>query len=182
MTNKTYGPDKLTIDQMYSNRQAAKAAGHRVYFTGKACKNGHLEPKYISGSCIECIRLRDKRLHKPSTRILLTPEEKIERRKAYYRANRERLLIYRKANREQIKEQKKRYWQENKEVLSKKYRAYYQTKKEQIAESQKDYYEKNREIICQRKRDYYLKNCERIKQRQLKYIQRMKQGAEYPIG
>ena len=181
MTNKTYGPDKLTIDQMYSNRQAAKAAGHRVYFTGKACKNGHLEPKYISGSCIECIRLRDERLHKPSTRILLTPEEKIERRKAYYRANRERIFSYQQANREQIREQKKRYWQENKEALSQKRRACRQAKKGQNPQPHKSY-ENIREIISRRNREYYLKNCERIKQRQREYRQRMKQETEYPIG
>ena len=167
---------------MYSNRQAAKAAGHRVYFTGKACKNGHLEPKYISGSCIECIRLRDKRLRKPSTRILLTPEEKIERRKSYYLANRERILNYQNVKREEIREHKKLYWQENKEVLSPKNRAYYQAQKEQIAESQKDYYERNREIICQKRKDYYLKNRERIKQRQREYRQRMKQETEHPHG
>ena len=182
MTNKTYGPDKFTVDQMYSSRQDAIAAGHRFYFTGKACKNGHLAPKYISGFCVECQRLRHIQLHKPSPRIFLTPEEKAAGRKAYYLANREKIQNYQKANREQIREQKKRYWQENKEALSKKNRAYYQAKKEKIAESQKNYCEKNREIIRQRKRDYYLKNCERIKQRQRKYIQRMKQEVEYQNG
>ena len=28
MTDKTYGPDKLTIERMHSNRADAKAAGH----------------------------------------------------------------------------------------------------------------------------------------------------------
>ena len=181
MTNKTYGPDKLTIDQMYSNRQAAKAAGHRVYYTGKACKNGHLGPKYISGSCIECIRLRDKRLHKPSTRILLTPEEKIERRKAYYRANRERILNYQQANRERIREQRKRYWQENKEALSQKRRASRQAKKEQNPQPHKSH-ENIRAIISQQNKKYYLKNRERIKQKQREYRQRMKQETEHSHG
>lgn len=178
---KTYGLDKLTVDQMHSNRQMAKAAEHRFYFTGKACKNGHLEPKYITGSCVECHRLRHKRLHKSSTRILLTPEEKIERRKAYYRANRERIFNYQQANREQIREQKKRYWQENKEALSQKRKVCRQAKKEQNPQPHKDQ-ENIREIISQRNREYYLKNCERIKQRQRKYRQRVKQETEYSHG
>jgi len=32
--------------------------GESVYFTGKACKQGHIVQRYTSsGGCIECIRL-----------------------------------------------------------------------------------------------------------------------------
>jgi len=39
-------------------RQSAIALGKSVYFTGKACKQGHVTQRYTSnGACLECVRL-----------------------------------------------------------------------------------------------------------------------------
>lgn len=38
-------------------RKAAASLGQNLYFTGLACKNGHVEPRYVSsGTCRGCIR------------------------------------------------------------------------------------------------------------------------------
>ena len=58
MTDKTYGPDNLTIDQMHSNRDDAKVAGHSHYFLEESCKRGHKAPRYTSSTvCVECRKI-----------------------------------------------------------------------------------------------------------------------------
>jgi hypothetical protein len=34
----------------------AKAVGAKYYFTGKPCKNGHIEKRYATGGCMGCLR------------------------------------------------------------------------------------------------------------------------------
>ena len=49
--DKVHGP--------FISRKQAKAQGLRHYFTGKPCKNGHVEIRQVSSeSCMECIRQR----------------------------------------------------------------------------------------------------------------------------
>jgi hypothetical protein len=56
-----YGLKKLTIDQMFSNRQIANTAGHSHYFLNKPCKHGHIAPRSVSStSCVECDRIRKR--------------------------------------------------------------------------------------------------------------------------
>lgn len=47
-----------TVPEEFRNlprtRAEAKAAGARKYFTGKACKNGHVAPRYTKGECVQC--------------------------------------------------------------------------------------------------------------------------------
>jgi hypothetical protein len=39
-----------------TERETARLAGLKVYFTGKLCKNGHVSHRYVqSGTCAECI-------------------------------------------------------------------------------------------------------------------------------
>ena len=55
---KTYGPHKLTMGQMYSDRQVAGNAGHLHYFLGVPCKHGHIAPRFVSSSmCVDCGRM-----------------------------------------------------------------------------------------------------------------------------
>ncbi len=85
MTDKTYGPDKLTIERMHSNRADAKAAGHSHYFTGKVCKWGHIDPRWVtSGNCVECHLVEVKKRYyrnRHNPRRVMTVEEKAERRR-----------------------------------------------------------------------------------------------------
>lgn len=42
---------------MENKRSHAKAAGDRLYFTGKVCRNGHLAARYTAtGVCRGCLR------------------------------------------------------------------------------------------------------------------------------
>jgi len=64
MTDKTYGKDKLTINQLHSNRQDADAAGHSHFFTGLPCIRGHLIPRNAkNGTCIECSKITHKKYY-----------------------------------------------------------------------------------------------------------------------
>ncbi len=50
MTSLSYGP--------FISRAQAKEQGLKQYFTGKPCKHGHVESRYVNGSlCLECNRL-----------------------------------------------------------------------------------------------------------------------------
>lgn len=41
---------------MHVNRKDARAAGDRLYLTGKTCRNGHDAPRYVStGHCSACL-------------------------------------------------------------------------------------------------------------------------------
>jgi len=65
IANKTYGHDKLTINQMHSNRQVADAVGHSHYFLGTTCKRGHIAPRLVSSSsCYECEKIYYKQSRK----------------------------------------------------------------------------------------------------------------------
>jgi len=62
INKKKYGPGKLTIGQMHSNRKDARAAGHSHYFRNKSCKYGHVEPYTVSGGlCATCVLIHSKR-------------------------------------------------------------------------------------------------------------------------
>lgn len=41
-------------------RKDAKAAGLKRYFTGEPCPEGHIDERYISGSCVVCVRDRSR--------------------------------------------------------------------------------------------------------------------------
>ncbi len=134
--NKTYRPDKLTIDQMHSCASDARAAGHSHYFSGKPCKNGHICPRYVRAyQCRECLRQNRKKYYKPHPRTPLTAEEKAKKQKEYYQTNRKKILQqnkqYNEANKDKIKAQKHEYWKKNKKVLTQKTIEYYHANIEQ---------------------------------------------------
>ena len=150
MTEKTYGPNKLTIEHMHSNKQDADAAGHSHYFTGVPCIHGHLVPrKTKNGVCLECLKNTQRKyystIRKPYRN--LTEAEKKKRIKAYYQANREKFLQnskeYREANREKIKVQRQQYWKDNKERLSVKNKAWRKSNKDKINKRDRELYRKN---------------------------------------
>jgi hypothetical protein len=63
-------------------RHETKLRGEVHYFTGKECKNGHIEKRLVSsGSCMECVRLKAAQL-----RLKRSPEKKAQDR-AYSRIN-----------------------------------------------------------------------------------------------
>ena len=200
MTDKTYGPDKLTIEQMHSNKKDAFAAGHSHFFTGQPCIHDHIAPRKIKFSvCLECQKESQKKYNAKfkKNRRILTEEEKFNKRRAYYQANREKLLRhnkeYYKANKEKLKAQKRQYWKDNKERLSQQNRERYQANKERerardrdrykknreenIAKSLK-YYRENREKVLDKRKDYRRENKEKISQQKRDYYLRKKKEKE----
>ena len=76
--------------------------------------------------------------------------------RAYYEANREKILEYQrayyKANREKISESKRAYREANREKIAEYQRAYYKANREKISESKRAYREANREKISEYQR------------------------------
>ncbi len=199
MTDETYGPDKLTIEQMHTNRTNANAAGHSYYFTGKVCKWGHIAPRmFTSGNCAECHLVEVKKRYyrnRHSPRRVMTVEEKAEKIRAYYQTNREELLQkakeYREANKEKIKILKQQYWKKNKDKLTQDHRewvqanpererargrARYKKNREESIARFMEYYQENREIILEKKKEYRKQNKEKISQQNKEYYLRKKKA------
>jgi hypothetical protein len=73
----------------------AKAQGLRQYFTGRPCKHGHIDFRYVSSwNCVKC----DKGKHKKRNRI-----RDNETTRKWRAANKERVKAYRVANKEKMK-------------------------------------------------------------------------------
>ena len=159
---KTYGPDKLTIDQMEPSPQRAKLAGHSHFFTRKVCFNGHIAPRETEGGgCVECSRERKRASY-------VTNKEK----------NREKQKEYQEKNKDHIRAVKKRYYEKHKEEILEKNREYRQNTFIERAYSESIYRKKNKEKIRERKRVYYLKNREDILRRKREATQKNRQNRE----
>ena len=95
----------------------------------------------------------------------MTLEEKKQKQKEYYEANKERILaqrkIYKENNKHSIKEYSNNYKKNNKEII----KEYYQENKEIIKEKQKLYYQNNQEVI----KEYYQNNKEKVKKYNKEY-------------
>ncbi len=83
---------------MLPTREAAKAAGHTFFFTGKPCKRGHVAPRYTTSPlCADCVR-ENYLKRKPKT---------LQELKERYRADPEK---FRQRERDRAHRDPKRYW------------------------------------------------------------------------
>jgi 5-methylcytosine-specific restriction endonuclease McrA len=112
------------------SRAEAKAAGLPRYFTGLACKNGHVAERLVSGDCIECKRHWDK-IHRERH------EAKIKQgKKDYYENNKEAINV--KASQRYYRDHESRllalakYREENKDALREYFRNRYHANKDDI--------------------------------------------------
>lgn len=92
----------------------ARALGLKRYFTGTPCKNGHLSDRQVSnGTCLECMRMKNAASYRHD---LVASREK---RRAYYEANREKILAINAAsnarNRESVRAGNKEWYDRVKE-------------------------------------------------------------------
>lgn len=104
------------MQDLPSTRKQAKELGLNYYFTGKHCKNGHLDKRHITSSiCVSC----GKKWKSENSDVIS------QRRKNAYAKNAE-----------QRKEQSKKYHSENREAVLDKMKirnaAYYQKNKDKI--------------------------------------------------
>lgn len=94
----------------------AKAAGLKHYFTGKPCKRGHIEKRFVScGKCMECARLE------AAAYASANPAKCQEMRAERYAENRDetkaKVAAWRAANRERSMASGRAYREANREKL-----------------------------------------------------------------
>jgi len=102
------------------SRADAKARDLKFYFTGRACKRGHVAKRHLNGTCVECApAYKEKHAAKAQ-----------ERDPAGYRAVvSEAVRRHYKRNRAAILEKKREYYMRNQEKLKAKSRARREAKK-----------------------------------------------------
>ncbi len=115
---KTYGRDKLSIDDMHSNKKDCLNAKHSHYFTGVPCKHGHISPRTKRGDCHQCAigDQKDRRI-KLGNKVL-SARSKASRKKnpeLYQMQQRE----WKKNNPEKIKQYRKDQLKRDKEKRKK---------------------------------------------------------------
>ena len=90
----------------------------------------------------------------------------LEYRRAYYEANREKVLeyqrAYREANREKVLEGQRAYREANRDKVLEYRRAYYEANREKVLEYQRAYREANREKVLEGQRAYREANREKV--------------------
>ncbi len=98
---KTYGKNKLTIKQMYSDRKMAEDAGHSHFFPGTPCKHGHIAPRAVLiPACVECKKMYYEKHMKPRRELAEKKKAEKERlrilkekEKSIKRYGRDKLLL-----------------------------------------------------------------------------------------
>lgn len=107
-----------------------------------------------------------------------------ERKKVYYKTNKERVLErnkkYRVGNKELMSEINKRYYKENKEQLLESQKEYYAENKDKIIKYQRSYYKENIDYVLSRQANYYEENKkERLEYGKKHYLENKKRIKEY---
>ncbi len=129
-------------------KSQAKALGLRKYFTGVACKHGHVGERYISGSCIECTALKSKVWYSD-------PIKKVNRRLSMREKNR----IWRKANPDRVKATKAKHYLKYKDKIIAKSVAWESANAKKCAERKA----RNRRERVEQYRAYYRNRKHRLK-------------------
>lgn len=97
------------------SRKEAKALGLVRYFTGCACKFGHLCERYVVASkCIECGKNNSRRC------IAANPERRLEYSRRWDRNNKWHRRQYYAKNRDAIIARAKRWWKSHQELDKKR--------------------------------------------------------------
>jgi hypothetical protein len=106
------------------SRADAKARDLKLYFTGKPCKRGHIAPRQLSGTCVECApAYKEKHAAKVQAR---DPE-------GYKASVNESVRRHYERNRDAILGKKRTYYQANSETLKAKAKARRDAKKAEQA-------------------------------------------------
>jgi hypothetical protein len=102
------------MSDLPATRAVAVAMGLTQYFSGRPCLHGHVTARSLSGNCMECLRLRGVEVRRKNP----------ERRKQYYKKNRERERAtnraYVKAHKERLAPLRQEYADTHREYLREK--------------------------------------------------------------
>lgn len=105
------GPDGKPFREVCTKaRSAAKAAGEKLYFTGKPCSRGHVAQRRVGdGGCIVCKAITG------STKTALA------KKRLHHRRNKEQINLgrasYRDEHRGEIREAQRKWYYENREEV-----------------------------------------------------------------
>lgn len=116
------------------SRSEAKSQNLKHYFTGKPCKHGHINYRFVgNGNCLDCSTVKNRKS------------------KSYRRD-------WHKANMTRIKENKKIYQINNSDQIRKNKAEYHLKNACRISEKNKKYYDENKEHVIKRNRLYRKNN------------------------
>lgn len=134
----------VEIENLPNSRSKAKAEGSLWYFTGSACKNGHISVRYTdSGTCKACRSQIDKRHHwKHRDKRLAAMNKRQTENYEKYAINR------------------KKWYAANREEVLRKSRAQYRRNVERHALKRKEYYRKNRDALLAKSRERKIERAE----------------------
>ena len=93
----------MNTDDLPKDRAAAKATGATHYFTGKACKHGHIAPRLTAGACVVCRKNEVQKSRKQSAAA-------IDAKKRYYAKNREAVIARANARPREEKRRSQQKW------------------------------------------------------------------------
>ena len=123
-----------------------------AFYKHKTCKDG------VQGHCKLCIKAQKKAYYEANKGKILTQQ------KAYYEANKEKISAlhkdYREANKEKISALIKAYHEANKEKRADQRKARYEVNKDKVSAQQKAYRKANREKINARIRQRYKRDVQ----------------------
>jgi 5-methylcytosine-specific restriction endonuclease McrA len=125
-----------------TTRAEARTQGRKRYFTGKACKRGHVAERYVSNlECVVCKYDKDKA-------------------RAWHKHNKDKRGIqnrkWKRANAEKVRESYARYYA--KPETRKQRESYYQRNKERFREKRRVYYAATREQAIEYTRQWSIDN------------------------
>lgn len=141
------------------SRAEAKARGMQFYFTGRACKNGHVAKRYVeTWRCHGCqLEWGAEQRANDATR-----DQRLDYGRAYRQANAERLRVYRLANREQERAQQRKAKAASPEKQRGWNKAYYAANKEKELARSKAYQLANKEAVAAKQRDWKQANPDAV--------------------
>ncbi len=115
------------------SRKAAKSAGLKYYFTGKPCKRGHVDRRFVSSFwCMSCCREKSSEAYRDLS---------LEQRRDIYKARRDYLNTWAAENRDKIRENKKQYKAKNPDYIRKRYAKH----RKELSKKANDWYHANKE-------------------------------------
>lgn len=170
-------------------RAEAKKLGLKRYFTGKACKRGHISERRVNGSaCLHCQIEKSQTDEYKESRKLINKKyeeknkEKIKERKKIYRIkNKESISMKNKEyrNRPEIKARtNSEEYRKKKSISDKKWR---DNNKEYKSFIDKKYREENKEKCDIRRKKYYEANKKSIQKRQKEWTDKIKNKTSFKL-
>lgn len=123
-------------------RSEAKSVGSKYYFTGKPCKHGHISPRLVKGTCMECRKLEWAKENERRKSLPKSDAAKAAGRR-YYEKNKDLVKARSLARPSSVVREYKRKWdknnQEKRNILNALYkRRHRQATPKWLSKEQKD--------------------------------------------